>query len=237
MAPAHGAGDHAPVPGHPVLAVDHIARRAPGRRRSRRRGAGPGAGLAMRAAASGDVGLGQDGHPGAGKDEAPVDRGHHDPGAGSGQPDPCRPGPSSIAGTDRDGEPFLGQHAGQPLGRGRALGAEHDGVAGLDQAADLLGELGPVAEDGLPTRGSRCWGRPATLGRGDQGDHAGSRCSAEQAVEGHVEAGCAVTGLQSPGRWPVPRPAPLPRPAARRPGPGPGGARPAPPGRRPRAGR
>ncbi len=95
---AHGPGDHAPVAGHPVLAVDDVAARGEVVEEPVDR-AGPGPGLAVGAAPAGDVGLGQHGHPGPGQDESPIDRGHHDAGPGRGEVGQVRAGGSAATGT------------------------------------------------------------------------------------------------------------------------------------------
>ena len=60
---AHGAGDHAAVAGHPVLAVDDVAARGQVVEEPVDR-PGPGPGLPVGAAPAGDVGLGQHRHLG-----------------------------------------------------------------------------------------------------------------------------------------------------------------------------
>ena len=80
----HGPGDHAPVPGHPVLAVDDEVPRGQVVEEAVD-GPGPGPGLAVGTAPSGHVGLGQHGHPRPGQHESPIHRCDHDAGAGCGQ--------------------------------------------------------------------------------------------------------------------------------------------------------
>ena len=187
----HGPGDHAPVPGHPVLTVDDIAARGQIVEEAVD-GPGPGPGLAVGTAAPGDVGLGEHGDPRPGQDEAAVDRRDHDAGTGSGEIE------RSVrqVGGDRYRQSLLGQNPREALGSAGGRGAEDDRVPVADEGGDLAGQLGSVAEDGLPSPALHQWDvRP--LGRGHQGDDPG-RGAGQEAVEGDVQAGCAVTGLEPP---------------------------------------
>ena len=117
--PAHGPGDHPAVAGHAVLAVDDVIARGEVVEEAVD-GPGPGPGLAVGAAAPGDVGLGQNGHLRSGKDEAPVDSRHHDPGSGRWSGRGCLVDPVGAGRSAGDGygddDALLGQDARQPVG-------------------------------------------------------------------------------------------------------------------------
>ena len=184
----HGPGDHAPVSGHPVLAMDHVAARCQVVEEPVD-GTGAGPGLPVGTVAAGDVGLGQDGHPAARQDESAVHRPHHDACAG------CR----EVGGVrrHRDGQPLLGQDAREALRTPVGRRAQHHRVAGPGEGGDLRGQLGTVPEDRLPP--------PAlhrrhvrALRRRNQRDHAGVR-PGQQPVEWDVEARRPAPALEAPG--------------------------------------
>ncbi len=162
----HGAGDHAAVPGHSVLAVDDVVSGGEVVEEPVD-GAGPGAGLTVRAATAGDVGLGENGDPRLGQDESAIQPGHHD---------------SSTWVADQIGSPghgpdrastdsLLGQNPRQPVGARPGGGAQHHRVIVVDQSGDLRGQPGRVSHDGLPPP-ALDRGDVGSVGRGDQRDNA-----------------------------------------------------------------
>ncbi len=228
----HGPGDHAPVPGHPVLAVDHVAARGQVVEEAVHR-PGPGPGLAVGPTTTGDVRLGQHRHLGPGQHEAPVDRGHHDAGPGPGEV-----GRRIVVGAAPATGTVTPSAARMPDSRSGAAGgrrAQHHRVPVPDQRARPGRPAWPRPPGWAPSPGSPPAGRrgPRPWGPGRPPP------PSMPPAAGRRAGGAGGRPPRPPGpRWrPGRRPAPPPRRGARRPGPAPAGARPGPPRRRRPAGR
>ncbi len=102
----------------------------------------------MGAAASGEVGLGQDRHLGRRHHHAALEGGHHDAHAGPRQVGAVD-GLVVVKGDDGHDHALLGQHRGQPRRRGRPLGAHRHRVAARHELRQARRQQGPVAVDGL----------------------------------------------------------------------------------------
>ena len=194
---AHGPGDHAPVAGHPVLAVDDVAARGQIVEEPVHR-AGPGAGLAVGPAATGDVGLGQHGHLGRRAARSP------------GRPRPPRSGPrarsgrvgrwparrgSATTGTTSSSSARMPERRSAPPGRRRAQ--HHRVVRPRPAPATWAASLAPSPRMGShPRRSTRGTSGPSAVGTSET---TAGRRPGQQPVEGDVQPRGVVTLLEAPG--------------------------------------
>ena len=185
--PADGALHHALVLAHAVLVVHHVV-------------AGPqvfeeaGAlafarpGLAVAAAAAGEVALGNDGQLRGGQQEAAVQGGHRHVAAGTGE--------VGVGAGHAELEAAVAQQLGEALGRSLAVGGHHHPVALGQQAAQAGGQRFAVAHHGAPARGLNHRGVGV---RGCAAHRPHRLITGEQAVGAGVQAGEGSVCVAGPG--------------------------------------